>query len=154
MANYYLHFVAALRDVTAEEKRWLELQTAEECENREWSPTDTDEQIPAFELEFHQEEPNGGWTAVFSSDEWGDPLDVAALVQAYLKRFHPDSTWWMTWADVCDKNRINAFGGGYVFVTAATIKLENTWDAAGREVAAWAAAEDKTSDSAASRNVL
>jgi len=37
---------------------------------------------------------------------------VAAMVQAYFKHFRIDSTFTLTWAEVCSKQRIGEFSGG------------------------------------------
>jgi len=55
------------------------------------------------------------------ADEDGEISAVTALVQAFLKRFRPDTTWSTTWVDLPAQPWSGEYGGGGVIVTATKI---------------------------------
>jgi len=70
-----------------------------------------------YQLEESQAKPKnyGLW---MYTEEAGEPGMVAEFVQSYLKEFHPDDIWTLTWAATCSKPRLGEFSGGGVVVTA------------------------------------
>lgn len=70
----------------------------------------------------------GKQTVYFESEEAADPAEIELLLQAYLKKFHPDKSISLSWASWCDKSRVNEFGGGGVFITATGISQMNSWE--------------------------
>lgn len=77
-----------------------------------------------FDVELASDKKSG--TAYYISDENGDPEQVAAVLQAFLKQFHPDRRMSFEWADTCSKMRSEGFGGGAVFITATDIQYMST----------------------------
>ena len=60
------------------------------------------------------------------TEDNGNIENVAAVAQAFLKKFYPDNTFGFEWAGTESKPLIDAFGGGAVFVTAKTIRFAST----------------------------
>lgn len=50
--------------------------------------------------------------------EGGNLEQIADIVQEYLKQFNKKGYLVITWADYCDKHRLDEFGGGVALVTA------------------------------------
>ncbi len=79
-----------------------------------------------FEFAFQDEEDSRNlW---LYADTHGDPEHVAWLVHKFLKRFHPDQCWSLTYANTCSKPKVGEFCGGAVFVTATEIKQQTADD--------------------------
>ena len=93
---------------------------------RDYEDLDDDADIPGFGVEFHgTDKDRHAW---LSAEEGGDPSRVAHLVQSFVKKFRPDQSWSLTYANTCSKLRIGEFGGGAVFVTADDIHWNNSYD--------------------------
>lgn len=60
------------------------------------------------------------------AEESGTPELVAAFLQQYLEKFHPESSLWFSWATTCSKMRAGEFGGGAAFVTSKSISFVDT----------------------------
>ena len=60
------------------------------------------------------------------ADESGTPELIAAFLQQYLEKFHPEDSLAFSWAFTCSKMRSGEFGGGAAFVTAKSIKFIDT----------------------------
>jgi hypothetical protein len=71
------------------------------------------------------------------ADEYGNPENVAHLVQKFLKMFRPDQCWSLTYATSCSKPRVSEFGGGAVFVTADEIRWQNAYEFVEQQSAAF-----------------
>ena len=56
------------------------------------------------------------------AEECGDIGALVEIVAAYQKRFHLTEPWVLTWADWCDKLRVDEFSGGAVAVLKGTVK--------------------------------
>lgn len=52
------------------------------------------------------------------AEESGNPDQVAAVLEEYLKKFDPTGVIAFSWAYTCSKLRVNEFGGGAAVVTA------------------------------------
>jgi hypothetical protein len=52
------------------------------------------------------------------ADESIDVDLMVVILQAYLKKFHPNSSIGFQWADTCSKPRLDEFGGGAVYIAA------------------------------------
>jgi hypothetical protein len=61
------------------------------------------------------------------ADEGSEPALVAHLVQKFLRQFRPRDCWSLTYSASCSKARVGEFSGGAVFVTAARIKWQNSY---------------------------
>jgi hypothetical protein len=83
-----------------------------------------------FCAEFHDDHDPDGWGRHLwlYTEEGGEPDHVAWLVQEFLKRFHPQECWSLTYATTCSKPRVGEFGGGAVFVTAEEIRWQNAYE--------------------------
>jgi hypothetical protein len=90
---------------------------------------DEDQAVCGFDCEFEEgEDEDAPGHVVFHADECGSPERLAHLVQTYLRRFHPDRSWALSWSVTCSKLRVGEFGGGGVLVTAERLCWVNTWE--------------------------
>jgi hypothetical protein len=157
MANNYLEFSAVIERLTAEEEAWLKEQLQpihvfgeKECPEdaipaelaeteADWTGArflrdkeDCDPQWDdrGFEYAFHDDADTNGWGRHlwFYTEEWGDPSNVAWLMQKFLRKFRADQCSSLTYSTTCSKPRVGEFGGGAVFVTADEIKWDNAYD--------------------------
>jgi hypothetical protein len=55
--------------------------------------------------------------------ESGNPDQVAAFLQAFLKKHRPKEGIWFSWCYLCDSPRVNEFGGGAAAITADEMKF-------------------------------
>ena len=155
MADYYTEFSAELSNLTLEEEQWLREQltcifviggveyTEEELDekqldksNVEWfgcrawrnnpelDPDDSDGIGFEYAFDFSVE-PANRWLWVYSED-YGNLTRLAVLIQAFLRKFRPRQSWGLCWADTCSKLRLDAFGGGAVFITPEYIDWFHT----------------------------
>jgi len=157
MADNYVEFSEVLGDLSGEEEAWLEGQlqpvyvfgeqeypedavpagldpaAADWYGARAWRDLesyDPEEDEPVgFEYQFLGDDQDGKQRHLwFYADEFGSPERIAHLVQKFLRQFHPDRYWTLSYAATCSKPRAGEFGGGCVFVTANKIEWCNTWD--------------------------
>jgi len=150
MPDYYTQFSEVLPCLTPEEEAWLRAQLQliavhgedeneidsyddERAWDAEWSgprflrgDPDHDE-MAGFEHEFGGDRSSGerGRHLWFHAEEYGNPDDVASLVQEFLKQFRPGECWSLTWAATCSRPVAGEFGGGAIFVTADEMKWQN-----------------------------
>jgi hypothetical protein len=110
--------------------------------------TDHDSQWDALGFEYNfcddpdpGRDPSTGWGRHLwcYAEDWGNPSNVAWLVQKFLKKFRPGQCWALTYATTCSKPRAGQFGGGAVFVTAKTICWQDGGDFIQRKRAAFEA---------------
>lgn len=113
MANNYMLFSEMLPLANKEEREWLQIEI-EQIENM------SEGEGLGFDCKF---ENDGLW---IYAEESGNVDAVAAFVQYFLKKFHPDKYWTMTWACTCSRPIIGEFDGGAVFVTARGISFNNS----------------------------
>ena len=132
MADNYLQFSECLDSLTPEETAWLRAQLD--------NAPDTD--CPCFLLDFPELEEgddycgfdyafrdvDDGHSLCIYAEDSGDPARAAYLVQKFLKQFHPDQCWSLTYANTCSKTRVGEFGGGAVFVTVDEIRWNDCND--------------------------
>ena len=141
MANYYTQFSSVLELISEEEKIWCETRLEELSRTREGDNTPIPEEGAGFdgEGEIERYESQADFEADIETDRkknarcvWfhgseSDNIDhIAAFVQEYLAKFHPDQCWSMEWANTCDGERVDSFSGGAVFVTAKKTTFMNT----------------------------
>jgi len=150
MADNYLQFSETLDSLTKKEEAWLQQQLkpivvvngaefpesdAPECDKpdfrglrflRDYEGLDDDADMAGFGMDF--EGSGKDRHAWISAEERGDVDRVVHLVQKFLKKFHPDQCWALTYATTCSKLRVGEFGGGAVFVTAEEIKWQIAYD--------------------------
>lgn len=140
MANNYLQFSEEIGGISQEEKEWIDSvpQGIEFSDNPDYE--DDEEWITAFETaleehsfsdaqiaellgagnidEFPQFEcktKDGCWWLY--AEEYADIEHVACVIQAFIRRFRPEFIFKLTWAETCDKPRIEQFGGGWLVVS-------------------------------------
>jgi hypothetical protein len=86
-----------------------------------------DEQWQYFDAQWSIEPPHDETAAVGAlwlfAEEAGCPEHVAAVLEAYLKKFNPTGIITFSWAYTCSKLRVNEFGGGAAVVTADGTKF-------------------------------
>ena len=137
MANYYQQFSVELALDNQEEKDWC----ADRIGQLEHTRENEDEEAPGIgfdgegDIEKWESRADFQWCfetdagkpkVWFSAEESGNVEQIASFVQEYLAKFHPDKHWAMEWANTCDRCRVDAFGGGAVFVTAKKVTFMNT----------------------------
>jgi hypothetical protein len=120
MANYYTRFSAVLDKLNKNEAGWIrnrlhELESTEDGLGFSWA------------LENNEMDPKKDPTSLWiHAGESGDVDQVASFIQSFLKQFRPRSKWGMEWSNDCDKERLDAFGGGAFVATAHTVEWINT----------------------------
>lgn len=148
MADNYLEFSAGLDLGVNAERRWLE-QQLEEVEHEEGD-------MPRFLLDYPERlegETSPGfevnWAVdrvVFYAVEHGNVCHLAHLVQKFLREFHPEDAWFVTWAESCSKPRIGEFGGGAAFVTADEVRWMSAHQFIDEQLAAFQSDRRRLSD--------
>lgn len=170
VADNFLQFSEVIANLTEQEREWLKDQlqpvrvfgesefpedaVPPELADRDadWrgvrtlrDKPDHDAQWDAlgFEYRFHEDHDRGGWGRHLwlYAEDWGDPSNVAWLVQKFLRKFRPDQCWALTYATTCSKPRVGEFGGGAVFVTADKIERQDARDFAETQMEAFAQKE-------------
>ena len=131
MADNYLQFSERLDLATSAEADWLRHQLEEDPETGRPRflldfPDPEEADCCGFEYEFH-EDASGVYLWIHAEDS-GTVEHVAHLVRKFLKRFHPDQCWSLSYATTCSKPRCGEFSGGAVFVTAAEIRWQSAYD--------------------------
>lgn len=144
MANNYSQWSSVLEISSDEEYAWLqEVLNLDPFDALDKDPnTDMDRYIAEvrsklgftfnyedFELPFpdfsHKLSKNELWVY---AEEYGNLDNLGRIVQAFLRKFRPNGSFYVTWADSCDKPRIDEFGGGAMFVTAEKIETFTVYD--------------------------
>ena len=128
MANNYTSFSAMLPLKTAEEREWVEktlkqfqaMFDEEDGEYPKWMEVWKEFGYLGFDATMEAE---GLW---IGTEESGVVDFVAEFVRAFLREFHPDKFWKMTWACTCSRPCIDEFDGGALMVTADTISFMNS----------------------------
>ena len=122
MADYYAQFSTRLEKLNAEEAEWLRDQLDRDFEEDE-RPTWLDEadDAPGFEWDLF-EDTLGLWTMNGSAT---DLHSATELVREFLERFRPNSYWSIQYATTCSRPKLDAFGGGVAFVTAAEVEFHD-----------------------------
>lgn len=129
MSDNYTKFSEGIAIESPEEERWLKEQLQEDptlgpAFLRDYGTlADRDDHGFAYEFQNDQEGKRQLW--IYSTDH-GVPEKVVYLVQKYLKKFHPDKAWSLTWAEDCSRAEIGAFGGGAVVVGANVVHWIST----------------------------
>jgi hypothetical protein len=145
MANNYTQYSEMIRNITPEEKQWIEavLKNFELDDGdvppgleAEWNLLDED--TKALNQQLHSDDYEEGYTRWLGfsaeveddglwlySEEGSDLEKTATFVQAFLKRFRPDDHLIISYAEWCSKLRLSEFGGGAVLITAESSKWFN-----------------------------
>jgi hypothetical protein len=123
MANNYLEFSTAIKDLTEEERKWCEDELEKLEEEHDKSLEDFGDGVMHFEYSFER----GDTMLWFHVCESGDPMNVADFISSFLERWRPDQCHSFAWAEYCSKPRLDEFGGGAAFITAKEIKTVGTW---------------------------
>jgi hypothetical protein len=132
MAQNYTIFSEYLTYTSEEQRVWLDEYMGAICDEGYPDGVDKD---PWPEAKAHYDEHCGlGFDAEWRNgclwiytEESGDVDAVGAFVHEFLKKFHKDSYWTMTWACTCSKPRVGEFSGGGIVVHAEGVEFMNPW---------------------------
>lgn len=141
MSNNYSQFSEAIKDLTEDEKKWIRSVVALDYEDEddlanllEMLPEadrflgEDSEYLdcwPGFEMVIREED-NLLWITS-RNDDWFNMSHVLLFIQTFLRKFRPDYTFIMTWADWCDKPKLGAFGGGAARIMADGYEIKDAW---------------------------
>jgi hypothetical protein len=145
MADDYRKFSTWIRNVTAEERAWIDRvlrmnqggDAHRVASNLGLDPNDLpDESFPDFLWEF--EDHAGAAYLSLYAEHFVDVEHVAWFAQHFLQRFRPQDWFGMEYADTCSQPRIGCFQGGAVFVTATDMQFHHTGGWLSRQVGKFA----------------
>ena len=153
MSDQFLEFSEVVRALTGEEEEWLRHQLEEVVvvdgkeypasevpdEGKvEWSGyrgwLDDESYSPeaglGFAYEFGDDSSENGWGRHLwvHAEDYGEPEQVAHLVQKFLRRFRPDDYWTLCYGVHCSQPCVGTFGGGALMVTAEKTHHQGTGD--------------------------
>ena len=153
MSDQFLEFSEVLCRLSAEEEKWLRHQLEEvvivdgkeypasEAPSDgkvEWSGCrgwlDDESFVPeacrGFDYEFGDDGGENGWGRHLwvHSEDYGEPEQVAHLVQKFLRRFRADDYWTLSYGVQRSTPSVGAFGGGALMVTADEVAHQGTSD--------------------------
>jgi hypothetical protein len=122
MADNYTEFSESLSIESQTEEEWV--RAALTTGPASWLPDPDDDDDLGFEWEFQGElgRREDSRRLCLYSVEHGSAYNAALFVQAFLRRFRPDRSFALSYAETCSKPRVGAFGGGALFVTAGEIR--------------------------------
>lgn len=138
MANNYTQFSEVIDDIQPEEAEWikqiLSLDIAQEDEKKdllemlglEKLDDDDADGWPRFEWDLEDKEA----VLWLYAEEWANTDHLAWFVQAFIKKFRPETIFQATGADYCSKLRVGEFGGWWLVVSKDHILAGNTWQSA------------------------
>jgi hypothetical protein len=94
---------------------------------RDYPELDADREEVGFCCSFDEDGAYGRhlW---FYSDESADLEKLGHLIRKFLRQFRPHDCWALSYACTCSKPRVDAFGGGAVFITSRRITFASSWD--------------------------
>ena len=129
MANNYTLFSVSLGKCTNEEREWLRAEYARKHE--EMIP---DPGCPGELVENAEYDQDAGTCDIYMdnegviiySEECGDGEVAAALIQGWLKEFHPKQWLVLEIVNTCSKARPGEFGGAVCLITAKKQYWMNT----------------------------
>jgi len=142
MADHYTQTSFMIPTKTDEQKAWLldVLGQLDEVQAETMEPSDINDEIIAVATEHHYNF-DGMYTPYYCSEKEGvwirsdESIDVdlmIVVIQAYLRKFHPNSFMGFQWAGTCSKPRLDEFGGGAVYISADDFEAYTTggwlWD--------------------------
>lgn len=110
MANNYQQFSSIIPYANAERREWL--KAALEAKDESEGPCCSYE-IP------ESDKADAVWVY---AEECGNIDVLVGLVAEYQKQFHLAEPWVLTWADWCEKMRVDEFSGGAVAVYRGKVK--------------------------------
>lgn len=134
MADNFKQFSEEIADLTAEEAEWIrtELDATPDSIGKEKARVRREQVIrdeydaedaqcwPDFEWEILEGDgPSRLW---IHADDYGSVQDVGGFIRAFLEKFRPSATFFLSWADTCSKMRVGEFDGGAIFVTAESVE--------------------------------
>lgn len=126
MTTNFLQFSQVIPNLTDDEVAWFVkyIEHRSQGLDLEGNEQDFDDDgvYPDFGFQI-MESKEWGRYAWFFSHESANIAQLAETVQEYLKKFHPESSFSMTWADYANQLVPSQFDGGAVFVTKDDIRL-------------------------------
>lgn len=141
MANYYTHMSFTV-DLPSEEAAEKAVGLLGEIDERILEPEDADWSGDFASFKQYEctsdlvVEAEGA--SLWIRDDCGCPnIDLLAdYLQLVLKRYHPTGYAGFEWSTDCDRHRLDAFGGGSVFVTAEKQDFVSSWQWLSQQVEA------------------
>jgi len=125
MTDYYVQFVTEINNLTEEERAWIQALEVNEPDFSEIVALlgkEATDNLVEFGLGFGSYSSGEDWR--ISSDESGDVENVAVVVQAFFKKFRPQDSLLLEWANTCSKMMVGAFSGGAVLITAKWVYFD------------------------------
>ena len=126
MSPSHLQFSEVLPKLTVEEAAWFPryMETRHKGLSLLGEPMDYDENsfFPDFRFVIKTSDGDWGTYAWFFSENSASVMQVAEVVQEFLKRFRRNDCFILTWAEWDDHPRVGQFDGGGLFVTAEDIE--------------------------------
>lgn len=116
MSNNYMQFSETIKLETPQEVQWWTQKIQQANEEEEC-------------IDYYIEPPseNRPATLHIMAEESGDIEVIADKVQEYLKEFHPNDYFTLTWSNTCSSMIQGAFAGGGLFVTANEQQWESSY---------------------------
>lgn len=112
----YEQFCVSLPGLTPEQAEW--------CFNLYGSTS------PSFHMEVNDDE-----IVLRDHGMSFDHDDLIAFLQEFLKTWFPNDVITVPYSVTCDKHRSDAFGGGWLVISAESIRSGDVWDAIKTDVA-------------------
>jgi len=145
MANNYLQFCITVPFRARKELTWFEKtmaqlsvaiiieqqkntksQLAKSRETQALLKRFNDEGWDFVDMQFERTKPSASSphsAVTIYAEEVGEAEQVAAVLEAYLQKFHPTDVLTFSWAHTCSKMRSDNFGGGAAVVAATGSKF-------------------------------
>lgn len=129
MANNYLQFSEEISNTTPEERAWFDkiynlepgIDTYDGPEGLDLNEEEVDRLGWGFDFSHGDE---GTW---INAEESGDPDLVGKVVHTFIKKFRPNYTFRLTWAETCSSMRIGQFSGGCLVVDKDGYEAISAW---------------------------
>jgi hypothetical protein len=146
MANYYTHFSANFM-VPSEHRPLCDrlLKGTEEVfEKIIWNDEESDR--PQFDYKWSDGDAPGTQELWIHSDESGNVEDVCIFVAYVQKRLDLDEPFVLSWANMCDRPRLDAFSGGAVVIHRGKTSCNETWQWIDKQLKKIKKSEEKRKD--------
>ena len=132
MANNYIQFSTylSLPDDTAEKyainlaRKLQSVRLSDEGARDGLPESFGDDEIEGWNCEVESDKSGTPGVVIFASES-GNPEGAALFIQHLIQKYFPGEHAEFSWADWCDKPRIDCFSGGAAFITAE--KIDYFW---------------------------
>ncbi len=138
MANNYFQFSEVIENLTQNEQAWIKtvLRSTESDEETAALKDALDlsgnldlDYWPSFGSELKEREEGNVCLWLFS-EEGCDEDHICWFIQAFIRKFRPNTVFVMSGAMFCSKLRAGEFGGSWLAISKDKIMGGTTWDAA------------------------